>query len=99
MLPRKDLSCLSDLGCSNLRIASVFVIFGVTPLSESLCPSQFTSVVKNSHFDSFRDKFSFSNFIRTPVISSSSDHFETINISTKKQNVFLELINVRSIAF
>ena len=83
-------------------MASVFVIFGVTPLSGSLCPSQFTSVLKNSHFDYFRDKFSLSNFVKTSVISFScsySEPFETISISSKKQNVLLALSNVRSIAF
>ena len=52
---KKDLSCFSERGCSNLSMASVFLIFDVTPFSDSLCPNQFTSVMKNSHFDSLRD--------------------------------------------
>ena len=102
ILPRKDLSCFSERGCSNLSMASVFVIFGVTPHSESLKPNQFTSVLKNSHFDSFRDKFFSSNFVKTSVINFSCsvyEPFETISISSKKQNVVLALFSVRSIAF
>ena len=73
-----------------MSIVSVFVIFGVTPLSESLCPSQFTSVLKSSYFDRFKDKFSLSNFVKTSVNSfscSESEPFETISISSKKKRV------------
>ena len=54
-----------------MSMASVFVIFGVTPFSDRLCPNQFTSVLKNSHFDSLRDKFCLFSFKKTSVISFS----------------------------
>ena len=101
MLPKKDPNSFNERGCSNLSMASVIVIFGVTPFSNSLCPYQITSVLMNSHFDSLRDKVSVFNFIKTSVFSFSSsisDSFESINISSRKQNVFFELFSVWCIA-
>ena len=54
ILPREDLSCFSDFGCSNFIMASVFVTLGVTLLSDNLCPSRLNSDLKKLAFGRFK---------------------------------------------
>ena len=62
-------------------MASVFVIFGVTPFSDSLCPNQFTSCMKKCHFDSLWNKFSFLALSRQPILVFQAPFLTILKLS------------------
>ena len=76
-------------GGSVFNIASVFVILGVMPLFDNLCPSQSTSfMTKKTDFEISRDRFflsKISNTFVTNSLCSVSLAFDAMGISNKKR--------------
>ena len=65
ILPRNDPNCFSNFVGLRFCIASVLVIFRLTPDYEWWCPNQLTWFIKNSHFEIFNARFSSSKFFST----------------------------------